>query len=249
MDSDSEVFADDDTESRIGKTAQMRRLISVLFDSIRYLYSISAMLKRPSIPAKYIRSGSKAIDSHLSHFASWDQRHAIEKMSQWACDIQQPYETPIDASYFLLQRIAAANTGRREQLKYWQKHPDFQGQEEKLPVPAPQPMEIKTEKSAADYVSLPPSTRASHTITPSAVPSAPSGPTVQSFSTVAITDINDNETFTGRPRTIYAQSQAGGRTARVPDAPKPIPGNQFIQCPYCLTEVNALSMQKRDLWK
>lgn len=78
----------------------------------------------------------------------------------------------------------------------------------------------------------------------------PSQKTAQSFSTVAQSVLNDNETFSGRPKTIYAPSMAGpSRGARVPNPPDQVKGAVNFECPYCLTTLNWKSMQQRQLWK
>jgi hypothetical protein len=229
------------------ETVEIRRLISSVFGSIRSLYKLSTLLKRPSIPTKYLRSSTSGMShSHrLSGYEYWDQKHVEEKMKQWAFDTNQSYEGPIDSNYFLTARLAAANTGRRRQLKYWQKNPDYQPEENRTSEPLRRQDESKVDlTSVQQSLRKPlPAKSQSEAIT------TPSGPTIQSFSTVPLTLLNDNETFSGRPRTIYAPSAAGGKRSRVPDAPRLPVGAHATQCPYCFTPLDATSVRKRDLWK
>ena len=87
-----------------------------------------------------------------------------------------------NASEVLVRRLALANTRRRQQLIFWEKHPQDAAEE--------------LSSEAALFQSAKPTQSLS----------APSRTTKQSFSTVALSAINDNETFSGRPKTLYQPS-------------------------------------------
>jgi hypothetical protein len=201
------------------------------------------LLRRPEIHNKYIRSVSR--NQSVSYFADWDKAHVSEKMSQWALDKGRRYEEPIDACVPLVSRLGAANTRRREQLKYWQKHPD-----RLTSIGVQSAMSTKEQPAVpkdfkAGFAQNQPRQVGSEPGMP-----APSKGTKQSFSIVAKSVLDDNETFSGRPKTVYEPSaHGGGRFTRVPDAPRPQPGSLTFDCPFCFSELGVKAMQQRQLWK
>jgi hypothetical protein len=237
--SSSDTDSSQEPRSSYPRKSDFQRLVSAIFSHVRSLYKISVLLRRPSIQNKFIRSVSK--DQNVSYFAHWDKVHIAEKMYQWALGQGHRYEEPIDIRNPLVSRLGGANTRRREQLKYWQKHPD---QPTSINVTA-QPAAIKPAPQIQPSKEIPsvPEDVERHT-------AAPSKDTKQSFSTVAESVLNDNETYTGRPKTIYEPSTNGvSHSLRVPDAPRPSPGNPTFDCPYCFTRLDTKTMQQRQLWK
>ncbi|PVH68986.1 hypothetical protein DL98DRAFT_578562 [Cadophora sp. DSE1049] len=250
--SESEASSDEETSVHV-KNGDMRRLSSIIFDQIRSLYKTSALLRRPKIHDKYIRSAAKTSEKQKSsYYSSWDRAHVAEKMKQWALDMNMKYETLIDTGDFLCARAADSNTRRREQLNYWQKHPgdpDVSGESEMLEVPANLLDEWRKEPQPVIQIPLSPYAQ-EHVNVDAGVEPAPSRKTTQSFSTVTQSVLNDNERFSGRPKTIYAPSAKGnGHATRVPDRPKVRPGIVKFQCPYCYTYLDSKAMQDRELWK
>jgi hypothetical protein len=226
--------------------ATIRPLVSVIISQIRSLYEISTLLRRPAIPDKYIRSASKYQSTDVSHFASWDQAHVAAKITQWTLDKDKNFEEPFDPDSFLCLRLAGGNTRRREQLKYWQKHPE-RPSSNITPLPLPfKPQQRENRGAQMHYPAM------SALFVDSAPRStAASKITVQSFSTVAQSVLQDNATNSGRPKTIYAPSGHGGTSApsRVPDFPKAPSKSLTCACPYCFAELNVSAMSDRQLWK
>lgn len=134
-----------------------------------------------------------------------------------------------DASEVLVHRLALANTWRRQQLEYWVQHPQ-DAAEGILSEAAVPPKESKQTQSLG----------------------IPSRTTKKTFSTVASSAANNNDTFSGRPKTIYQPSLlvASGHL-RIPDMPKvdSIFGQTSFECPYCRAQLDVQTMQKQELWK
>jgi hypothetical protein len=238
----------DELRSPRPRKSEVQYLISVIFGHIRSLYKISLLLRRPAIHDKYIRSTPN--DQALPHFASWDKAHVSEKMGQWAMGEGFPYKEPIDPSNHLVSRLAAANTRRREQLKYWQKHPDRPTSISVQPAASDKQQSLASKDAEAILQNQ---TRSIE----SAVPrederktATSSKNTKYSFSTVAKSELNDNETFSGRPKTVYEPSEnSRGRPLRVPGVPCPPPESLTFDCPFCYSKLDVKTMQQRQLWK
>ncbi|KAJ4195585.1 hypothetical protein NW755_001746 [Fusarium falciforme] len=199
-------------------------------------------------------------------FSKLDESHAIEKILQWrgltksgqslSCENEPPAEErhslatdEVGNILWYCQRLARANTRRREQLRYWADHPYVSTQDkdtssQTLPVLVKPPVkasEIKEELgSQASTLKLP------------SVKFPPAGPTStvskQSFSTAAASDVHDTKT-NARPRTVYAPTNVGqGRSNAVPGPPK-TDGKATFPCPYCGITLDSSEMQRRQSWK
>ena len=211
----SKSFPDGGSRSR-SKKGEIHYSFSDIFVHIQSLYKISVSLRRPAVHDKYIRSVSK--DANTSYFIPWDHSHVESKFR--------------NASEVLVRRLALANTRRRQQLKYWEKHPQDAAEE-------------LLSEAALLNSAIPPTES-----NPTQSLGIPSRATKQSFSTVAQSVINDHETFSGRPKTLYEPSlQGAGGYLRVPDRPAVPFGRTSFECPYCRTQLDVQTMRKRQLWK
>jgi hypothetical protein len=230
----------------------MSRVSSLIFEHIRSLYKVSALLRRPKIQDRYIQSVAKDSDRQKAlYFSAWDQAHVAEKMWQWALDLNMRYESRIDGTNYICARAAAANIRRREQLSYWKKHLDvteIAKQAQKAPV---EENSVDRLKQGSLAVSVLPSASLLDTSQPQIeILPEPLQKTSESFSTVAQSVLNDDETFSGRPKTVYAPSNSGAsRGVHVPNPPYQQEGAVNFECPYCFTTLDSKSMQQRQLWK
>ena len=186
---------------------------------------------------KYIRSIAK--DPEISYFAKWDYEHLRNKFP--------------NAKKFLVRRLSIANTRRRQQLRHWEKHPDVEQLGDHLIESSQTLPDKKIELKPKAYAESQPQEAQ---VRPMAVENHAqslgvlSKTTKQSFSTVACSVLNDNETFSGRPRTVYEPSiQSKHRSLRVPDLPKVVPGVTSFRCPFCLISLEVKTMSQRHLWK
>ena len=225
----SESSVGEEEKSSARKT-DFQYLVSGIFRHIRSLYKISALLRRPVARDKYIRSVSK--DEAVSFYAPWDQAHLEDKFR--------------GANQSILRRLAMANTRRRQQLKFWEKHPAESSEAVKVtgPIISHKPQSLVGAKDTTRSTNLTVDKR------PTLSLGVPSQSTKQSFSTVAKSELNDNETSSGRPQTVYEPSTKG-RTSklRVPDRPKIPFGQISFDCPYCLTKLNVRNVDHRAAWK
>ena len=207
------------------KKGEIHYSFSDIFIHIQSLYKISVSLRRPAVHDKYIRSVSK--NTNTSYFFRWDYSHVEIKFQ--------------NASEVLVRRLALANTRRRQQLKYWEKHPQDAAEG------------VLSEAALFDTATPPKNLaigRPAKESNPTQSLGIPSRATKQSFSTVARSIINDNETFSGRPKTLYEPSlQGAGGYLRVPDIPAVPFGRTSFECPYCRTHLDVKTMRKRQLWK
>ncbi|KAE9372483.1 hypothetical protein N431DRAFT_466728 [Stipitochalara longipes BDJ] len=240
------------TGSRVpSKMQRILHLLAIVVDHIQSLFQVSALLRRPTISDKYLRSVSKRKSATAeSPFLHWDLAHVVEKRRLWIR--QQKWHVPAELdeaendtqqmSTSLCKRLATANVRRREQLDFWQIHP-AQPSTVKLPDEPIRP------KPVAIPDSIPAGQLIKKTVSKSEM-SKPSHGTKQSFSTVAKSDLNDSATFSGRPRTEYASSSKGGKfVLRIPPLPKVQEESPTLKCPYCSTTLDAKSMSQRELWK
>lgn len=282
-DSDSEV--EDDADHKHPKDSKITWLMQQAFEQIQSLFHLSSLLRRPSFTGKYIRSVNRNArvdpekqESSLAFCLSrFDCKHVLEKVRQWnglaksAKDILYEDEEPVSSDQIqgrtdldidccedvtaLCQRLANANTRRREQLQYWTGHPDNLTAHETISAPPTLDVLMKeTPVPEAERAGEPQSQ------VPTIKPSdqnhlrqndeARSSLSKQSFSTVAKSAIFETKTQSGRPRTVYAQSTAvKGRQNRVPNAPTPPKGSFFFLCPYCGMKLIGREMEDRQTWK
>ena len=219
------------------KKNEFQHLVSSIFDQIRSLYKFSALLRRPVVRDKYIRSISK--DPSVSCFTPYDLDHVKNKFP--------------NAGEVLIHRLAMANTRRRQQLKYWDKNHQNESEDVSSAfLPRAKPLKTRvgmSNSNAAPHDNLFP-VGAANTKNTSQSIGMLSKYTKESFSTVAQSALKDNETFSGRPRTIYETSMNGKvHSLRVPDLPKVPFGRKTFDCPFCHVKLEAQMMRQRNLWK
>lgn len=276
---DSDSDSSDDGGHQDHRMPKIRLLVQQVLAQIRSLYDLSALLRRPKVAGKYIRSvhsiTKKATLENQdtmplsAGFSGADESHIVEKVLQWrgltksqqCIEFEDEDVAPMgqestngcgeDILWFC-QRLAAANTRRREQLQYWSDHPYDDPKEDwtsvaRLSTPnmtldhAKQAKESQESRSQAD-TSKPSNPNVSREGSKSAV-------SKQSFSTAAVSDIHDPKTNV-RPRTLYAPTAIGqGCYNSVPDPPKTQNGQTTFPCPYCGMTLESSEMQNRQLWK
>ncbi|KAF4446664.1 C2H2 type zinc finger domain protein [Fusarium austroafricanum] len=274
---DSDSSSDDEGERARHTMPKICLLVIQIREQMRSLYDLSSLLRRPKIADKYIRSVSSK-NSVLTRnsdtiplvasFMRSDESHVVEKFLQW-CGLTKSSQklefdaeviaptahdlTPsgVDDILWFCQRIARANTRRREQLQYWSDHPydakkDIPGTtQDRSPEEIPFPVRKANDKdmSGSQASTLKPADLKS----PQAMPKSTTSK--QSFSTAAISDIHETQTNI-RPRTVYAPTDIGQtRSTSVPDPPKVEAGKLTFTCPYCGVTLDCNEMQSRQSWK
>ncbi|RMJ14895.1 hypothetical protein CDV36_005439 [Fusarium kuroshium] len=273
-DSGSGSDSDDDGQPRRNRMPKIRLLVQQITDQIRSLYDLSSLLRRPRITDKYIRSVSSKSPTATSDtlplmvsFSKLDESHIIEKVLQWrgltksgqslSCEDEAPAQErhsletdDVDDILWYCQRLARANTRRREQLQHWADHP-YVSTKDNLTSTQPLPGLIKpTVKGSGTKEE---SGSQASTLKPTSFKFPQAGPkstmSKQSFSTAAVSDVHDTKT-NARPRTVYAPTDVGqGRSNSVPDPPKTQDGKTTFPCPYCGITLESSEMQNRQSWK
>jgi hypothetical protein len=230
----------------------IKSIISAIFEDISSLYRVSILLRRPLIKDKYIRSATT--DTHLSSYLFWEKQHVIEKTTQWTKDIARikgcSSVTIVNQDDPLIVRLAFANCRRREQLAYWQRHPDRPSLHV-TPTSIMPFQEMKPSQGARwESRSQPTKDNSKQTKKTSGHTVATSNKTQESFSTIAASALAEEATIFSRTKTVYTPSTKGGSTTlRVPDLPKFSNGALTFDCPYCFAKLDPITMQKRAAWK
>ncbi|THY03991.1 hypothetical protein D6D01_10155, partial [Aureobasidium pullulans] len=225
--------------------SRLCKAMESVFDSIRSLYHISALLKRPRNANKYLRSRNMMMPSQATLRAEEDYAHILEKMRQWrhltmrlqvggdeerAVTLEDIISRERDEDHeladitFLCQRLTWANKLRRSQFKYWEESPDVLETQQQDDIKSPSiSKRVKAKSSSA---------------------------TQASFSSVAVSALAETRTEAGRLRTEYTNSVAGRNNAvRVPDVPDSSKTNPDFECPFCHLMLNSNRMQDRATWK
>ncbi|KAJ6178050.1 C2H2 type zinc finger domain protein [Penicillium mononematosum] len=258
---------------------KIRLLVQQMLEQIRSLYELSALLRRPKISDKYIRSvnsnskgatlndqDSLPLDVSFSHY---DEGHIVEKVLQWRglaksgrCvefedeDVAPMGQTLTDDGVedilWFCQRLSGANTRRREQLQYWTDHPYDPKQDTSNVAPLETQFQVPVPVHGKQVEEKEPLSQPA-ILNPPNLDVSRKGPksvmSKQSFSTAAVSDIHDTKTNV-RPRTVYAPTAIGqGRSNSVPHPPKAEDGKLTFPCPYCGMTLESSEMQNRATWK
>jgi hypothetical protein len=269
MRSDSDCDTEDgDHEPH--KVSKITWLVQHAFAQIQSLFYLSSLLRHPSFTGRYLRSVNpkdrgdplKQEPSLNFCFSTSDFKHVCEKVRQWyglgksvasmSYELEEPaspdqiqarggIDTELSEDVIgLCQRLANANTRRREQLQYWAEHSDIPMTE--IIVPEMKP--ASTSKYQPSTIKLPYQNHVKQNN------DARSSLSKQSFSTVARSAVYETKTQSGRPRTAYAPSAAQhGQASRVPDAPLPPKDILSFLCPYCGMKLDSHDMGERQAWK
>lgn len=88
--SDSDYSTDSEDESRCRKMPKIRLFVQQITDQVQSLHEISALLRRPTVTNKFIRSinvrpeATSTDNLRLSDaFGLFDENHILEKVLQW----------------------------------------------------------------------------------------------------------------------------------------------------------------------
>jgi hypothetical protein len=247
---------------KVSKLALIMRDIS---EQIKVLYEASALLRRPSMAGRYLRSNrsDEFGDGILPEFMPFDVGHVREKLVQWydhwASSNQEGYTGRLSSSKWTAQadmevpesviyRLASSNIKRRKQLRYWLRRSD---------APKSTVSETKVEPHVENQNLASPAMSPIDNITvpaPHEDSLSPSqmGETVTSrvtFSTAVVSDMNITRK-TAEVRTYYEESVAGRfAPVTVPQLPRVAHIHERFECPYCGLELRSMLMRERRAWK
>jgi hypothetical protein len=275
---DSDSDSNEDGDNQPHRVPKIRLLVQQVLEQVRSLYELSALLRRPKVADKYIRSvNSKSNTATMGDrdslplnvcFSNFDEDHIMEKVLQWrgltksaqCIEFDQEEVAQIEKALtdhcaedilWFSQRLAGANTRRREQLQYWSDHPYDPMQDtaniSRLATPNLAQVPTKQVEEKQKSRSQVSKSRLSSSDISRGVPK--SAISKQTFSTAAVSDIHDTKTNV-RPRTVYAPTAIGqSRSNSVPNPPKTEDGKTTFPCPYCGMTLESSEMQNRQSWK
>ncbi|THX96308.1 hypothetical protein D6D03_08817 [Aureobasidium pullulans] len=242
--------------------AKAEKGLAAVYGGITSLYRIAALLRRPRITNKYLKSRNRRVPINLL-VSSLDYTRITDKVRFWRGymtdrvagddelgvtenDLQLRRELgdhQLSDIEFLCQRLTRANTLRREQFDYWTEHPDV-----------PESYRLDDTLRSQGTATTPSRDESSKEVLDRSKAAAPrsvfSTSARTTFSSVGHTTIQDDRTRVSRPRTRYAASNvAGSNATRVPDIPRCPPEETEFECPFCHTELDWAKMQDRTTWK
>ncbi|KAJ5634780.1 hypothetical protein N7528_002622 [Penicillium herquei] len=273
----SSVSAESDSDGEVQPLKRMPRvriLVQQILAQIRSLFDLSSLLRRPKLAERYITSVNTKTQERVNNadtiplvtaFTPLDESHILEKVLQWrgltksGCYIEFDEEeaAPMDQTFnachiedisWVCERLARANTRRREQLQHWTDHPYDPSREvskviDSISEPDPEFAARKGKGPLKGQES------ASQAQGRSIQSQAPKSTTSKAFSLANRSDVFDTKTNT-RPRTVYAPTTIGqGRLNSVPDPPKSIEEGISFTCPYCKMKLDSSEMKNRQAWK
>ncbi|KAI1488984.1 hypothetical protein F5X96DRAFT_42443 [Biscogniauxia mediterranea] len=258
----SDSSSEGETDARY-RTPSIKTLMSHIFEEIKLLYHIGSLLRRPELVGRYLKS-SKGAPSTITELR--DLQHVEEKVRQWRKEVStgkyytpkveksiteehiQARSTEIDPEstiFVLSRRLAKANSQRREQFKYWEKHPYQEFSNDNLEHKKPIPPESQA-FWRGDQLPMQDTASSAKVSEKKGTQSEKSIPTAHSFSVIHKSDIEEESPIV--PRTIYAESHIAGRSStKVPPVPNS-PGVLF-ECPYCHMKLIRSVMEDRNNWK
>ncbi|KAK0622606.1 hypothetical protein B0T14DRAFT_150612 [Immersiella caudata] len=236
----------------------LSRHVKNIFDQVQLLYNLGILLRRPGLRRKYLKSHVGNSNSRFEPTPE-DRSHVTETIRKWRAvgtggadagkAICPEEEKPVTWDELerrakgvaemhepvgLIERLARANTRRREQMMYWFEHPD-QNISDLTPVVGHGAL-VKDAKSVR---STPTTIFSKDTIAASDLLGGaqhPAGSQAKGF------DSN---------RTRYAGTVAGrGSRSRVPDVPREAKLQDTFECPYCFLQLESSLMKAdREAWQ
>lgn len=249
------------SESRQARLSKKETIMHDITEQMKLLFEVSALLKRPGLAGRYLRSNKPDSDTRKSQeFMPFDYNHVREKLTQWydrwAAHNLEGYTGPLESSAIeievpnsLIRRLANANITRRIQLQYWRQHPDAPnstpvftglkpGHDEQMQQPVMSDLGDATALQADRRIIA--KSEAARTTN-----------TKVSFSTAVLSEVNREDAHQDETaHTRYEESAAGDfRSTRVPPVPRVSERSDEFICPYCGLKLRSAWMKRRRTWK
>jgi hypothetical protein len=237
---------------------KMCMLIQLIQAQIRSLYDVSSLLRRPMTKDEYVRSNvdrkkSKIVDetSLRQRSRPFDRDYVWEMIGQWhgqidlkkqnVAALDQPISiTSIENNSWFFERLATANTRRREQLEYWRKHTG------KFTHPSSSNLPRRPQRDQKNVVEADPSPE--EQIYPDSSSAKQTPASIGSLSTEFRSYIYDSNAG-DRSRTVYEPTSVGQtQSGHVPDIPELARRSDTFPCPYCGMELVSEEMRSQGPW-
>lgn len=228
-------------------------------EHVRLLYNASALLKRPGITGRYLRTNATTNidDGDLKEFLSLNRGHIEEKLLQWyddwAVQNQDNYRgraesgaVSVQVHEVLISRLANANMKRRKQLRYWLRHAD--GSEDMpLTVAGDSRLQHQQKLATTTFGNLDIVNLSTDPIAPSVA--ARTTNTKVSFSTAVMSELKETHEE-AVAHTEYEESVIGNfKSTQVPPVPTIAHKTPEFVCPYCGLRLKSSLMKNRRTWK
>jgi hypothetical protein len=240
----------------------MATLLEDVIDIVDRLYRLATKIRNPSTRLSTSKALTfKKIDDEtgidlIKQYTKFDTVHMEELFWDYrSVELKDPWEIPEEFrgrerkpgvlttdERNLLERLAKANTHRRQQFGYWSRHRTKNAKEstkalETVGVTRPKPGPKQGQLPNAGSFNPPPSSKAF---------SRPTTATqLQNPSAIKI----DDGASTMSVRTIPPHAQgAHDKHVEVPEPPSSLKGLRYFSCPYCFT-ICSQSTLKKDSWR
>ena len=266
---DSDSTTDGDEGSGRPKKSKFAWLVEQAFEQIQSLFYSSSLLRGLKFSGKHVlpvdgKARAELLEEEISFasaFRTLDREHVLEKVRQWhgltrnadvsfddeeGASADHLHARPDDNTQFqqdttvLCQRLANANTQRREQLKYWAENPDTSIEEASVPGSG-RISNLQCHASAA---------RPSGQELPIENNQLRSSSSQHGFSILPKTILCESQRESENSSTAYAKSNASGDLPnRVPDAPTLSTGDMSFPCPCCGIKLTVRETESRKIWK
>lgn len=240
---DDELQAEDDSEEEDFNSYQAQPLAQVYLDgaiaTIDRLYRVSFKIRNPAMRIGLSKARSyREVDEStgvdlIDQYTKVDLRHLQELFSSFHQASLKDHQ-----SHYLVQRLAKANTRRRQQFRYWRKRKaKFQRIHEPNLV-------NETDNAAAQGI-LQKGAPLDMTDTPQVAPSQPSTATKLEVTKLKLED--DRSVISTSTYAIMANDNDGDGPS-IPQPPKKYSGAKEFECPYCFTMCPGKMLAKKA-WK
>ncbi|KAF2793116.1 hypothetical protein K505DRAFT_386323 [Melanomma pulvis-pyrius CBS 109.77] len=238
---DDEDEENDEDEEHAIKSPKLSAVLRHIASNIKTLFLLSDLIHRPGFEKQHIHSNGEGVDDPvIAPYADFDLHCVQETLHHWNYQqegievhedtttpkmieggIAQDFIMPMNQKV-LMQRLARANTTRREQLLYWSRNPN-------------QPSGFIDPAIDSDVLNVP------SFLGHGSEESRSSEQAVDPFNPVLQKESEE---------IIYTPSAVRNKLSnRVPDVPKAAQDGPHFECPYCHVILESDRMQNRNQWQ
>ncbi|KAE8416102.1 hypothetical protein BDV36DRAFT_297473 [Aspergillus pseudocaelatus] len=223
-----EQFSDDSEEDDFGSSDDesiIDLLLSGVAACINKLYRLSFKIRNPAMRLGFSKALKyRALDPEtgvdlIDQFRESDQRHLEQLFASYRLTSARDLEKD-----FLVQRLAKANTRRRQQFAYWKKR---RGQFETMSR-----MEPIEEMAPDSFVQGPEN---GPNLDVPVVPTAPSQPSTATHLDVSKVNLDDDSSVISSSTVVHMPDERNGDSLSIPPPPKHLWDGEEFECPYCFT--------------
>lgn len=238
------------------RTPKIAILLSHIQEQIRLLYHLDALLRRPRLSGRYLKSTDK--NYKRSPIEKHDCSHILEKHRQWTAvfnsNIEQQDETQPEIIPLQSSQTRHHNTSDDEPAVSQDELTERESRQEKVEIHTIISRLARANAKRRQQLSYweihPVTGNIDEETSGTGRPKTKSlmSSSGDSFSSVARSAID--ETDMDARRTVYPCSVTAGRkSARVPDVPREAFTEERVECPFCHAMLDSMTMKTRMSWK